>query len=810
MADPNAPDSVNLKDRLRCALALSEREAEAVLRGETDAVDPSSIARRTNLSPAEADRLLHSRATIETHRVNPNRATQVQLRAAPGVAPERIRAVLEGRPYFSLAEFEAASGLPHDRAAALFEVPALRVADRFTGKTTTLSPVPGKYVLRPRPEFESAGLVSELGFVELGAGRGAPLRVVARSDAEAVRPVHELKAAFGGDVFPVLRDDEGFERYLVPGSIDVWFERDTPPEQARRILGERNLRVTRSHPRIGYYLVALQDLPADLDLTRAILEEIGRLNRTPGIRLAEADQVGFEDFDPATERALPDFESATAGSRAWNLDMIELAAAHRLDEGSADVTIALIDSGVRLTHPDLAAALRPDWAGLDLNFDVGVPEAEASPAEATISHGTKVASIAGGRGAAPGIGVRGVAPGCWLLPVKISGSPFGQSYGLRAAAILEAINDIGPGGKGVLNLSWSTNGEHIGIREALIEASRAGLAVTASAGNYQAYEPQVADRLHYPSCYAFLPGDTDADVTARRKIRGLASVAAVNASGHKASYSYYGAHAVTVSAPGGEPGQAGTGIYVASTPQDYAYDAGTSMAAPHVAGLIALLLSSDPRLDAATAIEVLRRTADDLDPANPSYVGALGAGLVNARRALESITARTPLPIVPGPGPAVPVPGPAGAAPLNINTATAEDLTALPLVGAWTAAAIVAYRTAQGPYASIWDLALSGALDSWAIGQIQDLIVAGPASPAGAPPPAPGAGPTPTAGAPLNINTASVEDLVALPLIGPWAAERIVADRVQNGPFAAVGDLLRTGAVDAWTVQQLAPLITAF
>lgn len=804
MIDPTEVSASNLKGRLRCMLALSDAEADAIISSGPATVDAEAIAKRVNLEPSHVRRLMTSHAAVEAYRINPNRVTRAQLYLVPGIGPDRIRSILDGRPYFSMAEFEAASGLPREEAAKLFGVPKLTIRDKITGRVTNLRAVPDKYILLPRLDFESPGLVADLGFVERTVGAGAPIRVLVPSETETLRQPHDLKAAFGGQVFPVLRDDEGFERYLVPNSLDVWFERGVSHDQALKMLAELQLRIKRSFPRIGYYLVESLEHPADFDVTTALLDLIQELNQRPEIRLAEADQVGFEDFAPEFEQSLPDFEDASAGSRTWNLEIIELAAAHDMTEGSPDATVALIDSGMRLDHPDLSAALRPDWMTLDLNFDVGVLESEMSPLELAISHGTKVASVAGGRGPAPGIGVRGIAPACWLLPVKISGSPFGQSYGLRAAAIFEAIDYIDAQKRGVLNLSWSTNGEHIGVREALIEASEKGLAITTSAGNYQPYETQVADQKHYPSCYAVLPGDTDGDVAARRKIRGLVSVAAVNAFRQKASYSYYGSRSVTVSAPGGEPGQSGVGIYVASTPQNYSYDAGTSMASPHAAGLIALLFSADSTLSATEAIDILRVTATDLDAANTAFAGMLGAGLINARAALEVLIGTPPTPSMLSPG--TDAEPSAFVLPVNINTATQSELIALPFIGDWTAGKIVMYRAENGPFSSIWDLTLTGAIDAWAVEQIQDLITVEPVAAPAMPPPALT---TPQSGAPLNINTATREALIALPLIGAWSADKIIAYRDANGPFSSIWDLTRTGAVDAWAVQQIQDLITA-
>ena len=781
-------------------------EAERFLRGGLEAVDPRTISRRVGLDRAEIERLLSSPASIQDYRINVNRINQTQLHLVPGLLPNRIRPTLEGRPYFLLEEFKVASGLPSEVVAELFEVPKFEICDKVTGNVRRLTPVANKYILRPRLEFESEELIREHGFVERPAGADALIRVLVPSETEAHRPAHELRAAMGGQVFPIFRDDEGFERYLVPGSIEVWFDQQVRKDQALPILENLNLSVKTSYPRVGLYVVELVEYPDDFDLTSATLQKIEELLLRPEVFLAEAEQVGFEDFDPGLERAPPDFENASAGIRTWNSDAIDLIGAHQISDGSPDITIAVIDSGLRVSHPDLSAAIRPDWQELDLNFDLGVAEDEASPSELAVSHGTKVASVAVGRGAALGIGVRGVAPDCWLLPIKISGSPFGQSYGLRAAAIHSATSYIGEGKRAVINISWSTNGEHIGIREALYAASEKGLVITTSAGNYHAHETQVADKKHYPSCYAFLEGDTEIDVDARRKIRGLVSVAATNFFGKKSSYSYFGANSVTLSAPGGEPGHSGSAIYVATTPDDYAYDAGTSFAAPHVAGLVALLFAANPALNAAAAIDALRSTATSLDADNPNYEGMLGAGLINAQLALQAVAPAT-APTGLEPSSVVPTPT---VSQVNVNAATQSDLVGLPLIGEWAANAIVSYRARHGPFEAIRDLTLTGAIDSWAIGQIQHLITVGPLATASVITPTPASSTSPMAGALLNINAASREALAALPLVGVWSANRIVDYRESHGAYGCVTELTQSGAIDGWTLGQIRPLITAY
>lgn len=813
------------KDRLCCVLALSEKQADAALCRARLGVSIDAVARRSGLDPETVRRLIASTGDLEGYRLNPNRLTRSQVDRIPGLARGRARSVLAGRPYYSMYEFESATGLDAEVLSQLVRFEPLEIVDATTGRVLRLEPVPGQYLVPPRDQFEDNDPAAGLGFTEGVAAPRAPMRLLVKGEFEAARPPHELKAAFEGLVHPVLRDDKGFLRYLVPGSLDLWLRPGLTSPRAAEILEALGLQVKASRPSVGFYQAELLQWPDDLDLTRAVLSKVAEASRHPDVVLAEPDQVGLEDLGPDYVVPAGDFEDVGGGPRGWNLDAIGVHAAHAMTLGRPEVTIFLIDSGLRLNHPDLKDVLRPDWGRLDLNFALGVAESETSPSETMVAHGTRVAGVAGGRASSVETGSRGVAPGCWLLPVKISGAPLLQSYGLRAAAIREAILQLGEGQRGVMNISWSTGGEHFGVREALIEASEHGFAIATSAGNYGADEVQAADTAHYPSGYAFLPGDTQADVVARRKIPGLCSVAAVDRRGAKASYSYYGARSVSFCAPGGEPGGAGLGIFLASSPENYAYGAGTSFAAPHVAGALALLFSLDPTLRAQRAVEILSETATDISAQNPSYMGLLGAGLINIAAALSRVKAAQPagsatggsrrgvsLPAEPRPD----VPLMAGPSRVSINTAGVAELASLPLMGESTAHRIVIYREIHGPFASIWDLTRTGAIDRWTVEQIQGRITVDPGSAASLAAASSSSRPlTPANGAGsggdgrLDINSATTEELAALPHLGEWTAERIVSYRTAHGRFTRIGDLTLTGVLDGWTIRQLEHLIDA-
>ena len=115
---------------------------------------------------------------------------------------------------------------------------------------------------------------------------------------------------------------------------------------------------------------------------------------------------------------------------------------------------------------------------------------------------------------------------------------------------------------------------------------------------------------------------------------GVMAVAAVADSGERASFSNYGDW-IEISAPG-------VNVYSTVTDASYRTVSGTSMAAPHVAGVLALGLSVNPSTDKAWLLGCLYSTARNVDALNPGYVGKLGAGFVDARAFVECVANGAP------------------------------------------------------------------------------------------------------------------------------------------------------------------------
>jgi competence protein ComEA len=160
-------------------------------------------------------------------------------------------------------------------------------------------------------------------------------------------------------------------------------------------------------------------------------------------------------------------------------------------------------------------------------------------------------------------------------------------------------------------------------------------------------------------------------------------------------------------------------------------------------------------------------------------------------------------------------------APINVNTATAAELDALPGIGPSKAQAIVEWREGHGPFTTVDQLEDVPGIGPSTLTNIRGFVTIDGSEPPGieiaapgpAPTPAPKAAPaaavttSPTAastGVKVNINTASAAELDSLPGIGATKAQAIIEDREANGPFATCADLARVAGIGPATVQSIA------
>lgn len=283
-------------------------------------------------------------------------------------------------------------------------------------------------------------------------------------------------------------------------------------------------------------------------------------------------------------------------AQQWNLDAINADAAHRVSIGAGAI-IAVLDSGVQASHPDLTGRV---IAGRDFIDGDQNPEDQHG-------HGTNVAGIIVARDR-NGIGIKGAAPGADVLSIRVLDAQNRGDSGVLSAGINAAV----AAGAAVINLSVNPRlavapqfvpGDP--LVQAIEAAARAGVVVVASAGN---------DGV--PLCNQPLLATK------------ILCVGAINRSRQRSSYSNYGVR-VDIVAPGGER-QPNEAITSAQLGGGYSAMAGTSQATPHVAAAAALLVSLGLRGHAV--IERLEQTATPLPNALQ-----LGHGLVNMSAAVAGL-----------------------------------------------------------------------------------------------------------------------------------------------------------------------------
>ncbi|GGK15184.1 S8 family serine peptidase [Luteimonas terricola] len=337
----------------------------------------------------------------------------------------------------------------------------------------------------------------------------------------------------------------------------------------------------------------------------------------------------------------------------WGAKAIDFAGAWNAGWRGDGATIAVLDSGIACLHPDIAPNL--DLAS-STSFVPG--EGVCRALVGGFNHGTHVAGIA----AAPdnGIGTIGVAPEARIIAVKVLSEFTGSG---DFAGIIQGIVHATDAGANVINMSLGVQGGlPVGGAEiaALVNATKRatqyarkqGVLVVASAGNDARDMDHDANVMPFP---AGLPGVLAVSATAP-DAWGL-DLAGADLD-LPASYTNYGRSEVGLAAPGGDfdseveslcivggvanpcwvfDGVFAPGGYAIQGGQvfaSYSWAGGTSMAAPHVSGVAALVYGKYPGIKPAQVESILRRTADDLgQPGNDPFYGA---GRVNAAAAVAN------------------------------------------------------------------------------------------------------------------------------------------------------------------------------
>lgn len=291
--------------------------------------------------------------------------------------------------------------------------------------------------------------------------------------------------------------------------------------------------------------------------------------------------------------------------------------------GSHQVIVAVIDTGVQWTHPDLTANLYtnplegsvPNGIDDDQNGFIddihgwNFADNNNNSADDTFNHGTHCAGIIGATGN-NGIGVVGVNWNVTILPVQfINGSGVGS-----VETAVESINYAIKMGVDIMNNSWGGFGYSDILRDTIIDAEKAGILFVASAGNNQVDN----DILPFIPC--------------NYKLNNVISVAATDIGDAISLSSNYGKLSTHVAAPG--KNILSTLSTIPHPDEEYGPLSGTSMAAPHVAGVAALMKSIHPEWDYR---EIKRRLIKYSDKVSALNDKVISGGRINAYNAVHSI-----------------------------------------------------------------------------------------------------------------------------------------------------------------------------
>lgn len=358
----------------------------------------------------------------------------------------------------------------------------------------------------------------------------------------------------------------------------------------------------------------------------------------PDVEYAQPDRIRSTTFTPDD----PFFLSAGSWGQSypdlWGLRTAEAEAAWNTSAGEGTV-VAVVDTGIDATHPDLAAnvwgnegevagngrdddnnGFADDVQGWDFVHGDGKPTDDHG-------HGTHVAGTAAAVGG-NGVGVVGMAWGARVMGVKaLDANGQGFDSDLAQGIVYAAAN-----GADVINCSFGGLGTSPVLEDAIATAVGLGVVVVAAAGNSAS---SFVDRKHFVP--AGLPGVIAVGATAPGD-----ALASFSNDGEGVSVTAPGVDVLSLRASGGTfGGEAVSDVVVASR---YVRFQGTSMAAPHVAGLAALLLAADPGL--GTQEVRWRLEAGARQPGYAGYEGLswnpfFGWGRIDAARALAPPAVRT-------------------------------------------------------------------------------------------------------------------------------------------------------------------------
>jgi serine protease len=474
-------------------------------------------------------------------------------------------------------------------------------------------------------------LVGLLPFLALGGCGGSPAGQPTTSLSGTLSLFNVLGVEDAADHLPLANIEPprfDIANHFVPGEIIIRFH-DPSSLAAAQVLTIQGVSLQSIRP-LAISETALYRADVDKATT---LRLIDTLNARPDVKFAEPNFIWQAQQTPND----PLF------SDQWNHLSIGLPTAWDLTTGSSDIVVAVGDTGILFragspsaSHPDLSAArmLRGyDFISSPLNSNDGdgrdpdpYDEGGDLVGGGSSYHGTHVTGILGAA-TNNGLGVAGVDWAAKILPIRMLGVGGGTMVDIIEGTLWAAGFEI-PG------IENNANPAHV------INLSLGGQQACPSTA--QAAFKQIADDSLNNTIVVIAAGN--AGISAGEFTPGncgnVLTIGATGPDGTRPSYSNYGPR-IDLMAPGGANAVQGNGILSLARFANwgYGYSSGTSMAAPHVAGVVALMKSIDPDLNLSAVRTVLTETATPMNAAacNRATATDCGAGILNAGAAITML-----------------------------------------------------------------------------------------------------------------------------------------------------------------------------
>jgi thermitase len=332
------------------------------------------------------------------------------------------------------------------------------------------------------------------------------------------------------------------------------------------------------HRKMGQSRLYVIELPANASETAVVAQ----LQHRPELKFAELDRV---------VRSTAVVNDPYLGNE-WHLSKVNALTAWDTAVGNG-ITLAILDSGINVNHPDLKDRLVAGYNFYNNNADV----------TDVCGHGTAVAGV-GAASANNAVGVAGIAGSARIMPVRVAYNDSSAGCYAYYSTIASGLTFAADNGARIANVSYGGVAGSASVQSAARYMKSKGGLVFVSAGN----------------------SNIDENITTDGS---MVAVSATDSADNKASFSSWG-NFVTLSAPG-------VGIWTTNNAGSYSAWNGTSFASPLSAGVAALIMSARPELSAAQAESLLYSTAIDLGLAGRDPI--FGYGRVNAAAAVRAAVA---------------------------------------------------------------------------------------------------------------------------------------------------------------------------